>query len=255
MIHIFGDSYAAEHDGIDWQWYKQLSQRMQQPLQITSHFGVSNEWVCMQFMNYLKGGEIKKGDTVVVVTTNPDRHWFIWNAPQISNWNWISDDRKQLQERYDISDEQLQAIDLYYKHIKKDQLDFWKYDATQAWWNFYANMLNDQGISLVCIPGFAGHTDVHSGGPIPVTGSLMDAVCYPEFKSEAHMKKWYNRPYPDQRINHMLRDNHTVLATALDNSLTNRTSLDLMELPFKTGILSISSEAILKNQLSPTLMR
>jgi hypothetical protein len=49
----------------------------------------------------------------------------------------------------------------------------------------------------------------------------------------------------------MLKDNHTVLAQAL---LANR-PFDLADLDWKKSILSLSTKSMLKDQLSPVLLR
>ena len=65
------------------------------------------------------------------------------------------------------------------------------------------------------------------------------------------MDEYYELPIPDQRINHMLKDNHTVLAQAL---LANR-PFDLAQLPWKKGILTVNTSAMLKDQMSPVPLR
>ena len=65
------------------------------------------------------------------------------------------------------------------------------------------------------------------------------------------MDEYYELPIPDQRINHMLKDNHKVLADAL---LANK-PFDLAELDWKKGILSTSTSGMLKDQLSPVPLR
>ena len=65
------------------------------------------------------------------------------------------------------------------------------------------------------------------------------------------MDAYYELPIPDQRINHMLKDNHSVLAQAL----LAGDPFDLKDLAWTKGVLSTSTTSMLKDQLSPTLLR
>jgi hypothetical protein len=53
----------------------------------------------------------------------------------------------------------------------------------------------------------------------------------------------------------MLRDNHHVLAEAIFKSINDRSILDLDKLSWTTGKLNLSTEKMLRNQLSPVPLR
>jgi len=250
-LWIYGDSYAAEHKGVEWQWYKDLAAIRKLDYESFADYGVANEWICMKFIEDFRRGMHTQGDTVIVVTTHADRHWFLWDLPSVSNYASMKD---LPDDNFQMTAEQMQAIELYYKHIQSGYTNAWKYDATTAWWNAYALKLRTAGVNLIVIPGFSNTTDILHEGTVSVRGSLFEAVCTPEFKNQSAMDKYYARPIPDQRVNHMLRDNHHVLAEALNTCLTDHTTLDLDKLPWIINKLSVSTEPMLKGQLSPKLL-
>jgi|TARA_B100001094_G_scaffold333278_1_gene410221 hypothetical protein len=252
-LWVYGDSYAVNHENCDWQWTKNLARLLKVDHLSQADYGVANEWICMKFVeDYKVAKNIKRGDTVVIVMTACVRHWFLWEHPNISNYenmiNWPAG-------KFGITQDQIDAVEQYYKHIQKGYVDAWKYDATTAWWNWYAQDLNKKGIELIIIPGFNNTTDVLHDGTVPVRGSLFHAVCETEFTSPKAMEKYYARGIPDQRINHMLRDNHHVLAEAIFKSINDRSILDLDKLSWTTGKLNLSTEKMLRNQLSPVPLR
>ena len=104
---------------------------------------------------------------------------------------------------------------------------------------------------MYILQGFANATDVLPVGTIEIKGNLFNTVCEGEFKSQKAMDEYYELPIPDQRINHMLKDNHKVLADAL---IANK-SFDLAELDWHKGLLSVSTSGMLKDQLSPVPLR
>jgi len=251
-LWVYGDSYTVDYKDVSWQYYKELATIRNLELRAHGEHGVANEYICMKFIEDWKRENIKQGDTVIVVMTSCVRHWFLWDHPNVSNYQNMTN---MPSDNFGITEEQISAMNLYYKHIQKGYVDAWKYDATTAWWNNYKDILEQKGVNLIVIPGFNNTTDIMHNGTIPVRGSLFETVCRGEFKTQAAMDKYYERGIPDQRINHMLRDNHHILAEALNSCLTNRTELDLNTLPWIYNKLSLSTEPMLKHQLSPTLLR
>ena len=146
---------------------------------------------------------------------------FIWDQLGISLGLFL--------DHFGITKDQVHAVEQYYKHIQSGFIDSWKYDATTTWLNHYAKRLADLGVEMYILQGFANATDVLPVGTIEIKSNLFNTVCEGEFKSQKAMDEYYELPIPDQRINHMLKDNHKVLADAL---LKNK-SFDLAELDWK----------------------
>ena len=246
-VYVYGDSYAVSLQA-DWQWYKQIAKQLKTDCYVSADFGVANEWICMQIYEDLVKGKHKPGDKVYVVMTASTRHWFLWDHPNVSNYENM---RNIPLDHFGITKDQVHAVEQYYKHIQSGFIDSWKYDATTTWLNHYAKRLADLGVDMYILQGFANATDVMPVGTIEIKSNLFNTVCEGEFKNQKAMDEYYELPIPDQRINHMLKDNHKVLADAL---LKNK-SFDLAELDWKKGILSVSTSGMLKDQLSPVALR
>ena len=246
-IYVYGDSYAVSLQA-DWQWYKQIAKHLQTDCYVSADFGVANEWICMQVYEDLVKGKHKPGDRIYVVMTASTRHWFLWDHPNVSNYENM---RNIPLDHFGISKDQVHAVEQYYKHIQSGFIDSWKYDATTAWLNHYAKRFADIGVDMYILQGFANATDVLPVGKIEIKSNLFNTVCEGEFKSQKAMDEYYELPIPDQRINHMLKDNHKVLADAL----IKNESFDLAELDWNKGLLSVSTSGMLKDQLSPVPLR
>lgn len=246
-VFVFGDSYVVDHD-IEWQWYKQYARMKNKTAHAMADYGVANSWISMQLYEYYRNENFKPGDTVIVVTTHCIRHWFLWDHPNVSNYQNMNN----LDPAYfGITRDQVRAVEYYYKHIQSGYQDAFLYDANTAWLNHYADVLASKGVELILIQGWNNATDIKHKGAVDIQGCLFESVCSLEFKDKQHMEAWYERDVPDQRINHMMKDNHKVLAEAL----ANQDTIVLQDLPWRKGELSNSSEAMLKGQLSPKLLR
>ena len=248
MIRVYGDSYAIDLQ-VDWQWYKQIAKAKKQDYYVRADFGVANEWICMMLFEDFFNKEIKPGDEVYVCMSACIRHWFLWDHPNVSNYQNM---RNLPADKFGISQPQLDAIEMYYKHIQSGFIDSWKFDATTAWLNHYAKVFAEQDIKLNILQGFGNATDVMPQGHKTIQGDLFSTVCTGEFKSQKSMDDYYNEPIPDQRVNHMLKDNHKVLADAL---LSNDDVVNLNQLPWTKRALSINTMPMLKDQLSPHGLR
>lgn len=247
-VYVYGDSYAVSLQA-DWQWYKQYAKQLKTDCYVSADFGVANEWICMQIYEDFSKRKFQTGDTIFVVMTACTRHWFLWDHPNVSNYENM---RNIPLDYFGISKDQVKAVEQYYKHIQSGFIDSWKYDATTTWLNHYAKIFQDTlGVKMIIMQGFGNSTDVNPEGALKIKGNLFNTVCEGEFKSQKAMDEYYELPIPDQRINHMLKDNHKVLADAL---LANK-PFDLAELDWKKGILSTSTSGMLKDQLSPVPLR
>lgn len=247
-VFVYGDSYAVSLQA-DWQWYKQYAKEKNAQLFVSADFGVANEWTCMQLYEDFANRKFSPGDTIFVVMTAGTRHWFLWDHPNVSNFENM---RHIPLDHFGITKDQVNAVEQYYKHIQSGLIDAWKYDATTTWLNHYAKRIKqDFDANLIILQGFEYATDVAPEGAIKIKGNLFNTVCSGEFKNKQAMDKYYELPIPDQRINHMLKDNHTVLAQAL----LKGQDFDLEQLNWKKQILSVSTVGMLKDQLSPEPLR
>lgn len=248
-IHVFGDSFARDWN-LPWQWHRQLGAISNRDVNIIAEFGVSNDWIGMKFADELICGSFEEGDVVIAVTTSCSRYWFLEDHPTISNFLNLTE-FEGYKNKYGVSDEQVKAIELYYKHIHQGRVDAFRFDSQVAWWNHQSRVLDGMGVKLCVIPGWDHTSLVKFDSRIPVMGNLVDHVSSTEFTSERAMEEWYNRPLPDQRVNHMLMDNHYELARALAQSITEDRPLDLINTPWRKGVLNVRTQKMFAAQLSP----
>lgn len=252
-IYVYGDSFVRDW-GLDWQWHHQLGAIANRNVRIKGDFGVANDWIFMQFAEDLNDKQFHRGDVVIIVTTNCSRYWFLKDHPTISNYANLTQ-FNLYKDKYGVTDEEVQAINLYYKHIHQGYIDAFRFDAQVAWINTMSKLLAEQGVHVCVIPGWDNFSYVKLETTVPVQGNLVDSVSSQEFTSEKAMDEWYNRAIPDQRVNHLLKDNHYELARALAQSITQRVPLNLDTVPWKKSVLNIRTEKMLANQLSPVLIR
>lgn len=252
-IYVYGDSFVRDW-GLPWQWHNQLGTIANRNVRIKGDFGVANDWIFLQFAEDIHEGIYAPGDVVILVTTNCGRYWFLKDHPTISNYANLTQFH-MYKEKYGVTDEQVQAIELYYKHIHQGYVDAFRFDAQIAWINSMSRKLQEKNVRLCVIPGWDNFSHIQLDVNIPVVGNLVDSVSSQEFTSEKAMDEWYNRAIPDQRVNHLLADNHYELARALATAITSNTVLDLNNIAWKKNILNLRTEKMLANQLSPSLIR
>jgi hypothetical protein len=221
---------------------------------IKGDFGVSNDWILMQLAEDWYANSFEKDDIVIVVTTSCNRYWFLKDHPTISNYNQMTQFHNY-KDKWGVTDEQQHAIELYFKHIHQGYLDAFRFDAHIAWINDMSNKLAQQGVKLMLLPGWDNFSHVRPQTTLPTQGSLVASVSEKEFTSEDAMDRWYSRTIPDQRVNHLIKDNHYELARAIANSITRDTVLDLDSVDWKLKVLNLQTEKMFANQLSPTLIR
>ena len=125
-VYVYGDSYAVSLQA-DWQWYKQIAKHFKTDCYASADFGVANEWICMQIYEDLVKKKHKQGDKIYVVMTAGTRHWFLWDHPNVSNYENM---RNIPLDHFGITKDQVNAVEQYYKHIQSGFIDAWRYDAT-----------------------------------------------------------------------------------------------------------------------------
>jgi len=249
---IYGDSFVRDW-GLDWQWHRQLANIAGRDMSIQGDFGVANDWILMKAAEDSYHNNYASGDVVIIVTTSCNRYWFLKDHPTISNYSNLTQ-FENYKNKYGVTDEQHTAIELYYKHIHQGYIDSFRFDAQTAWINDFSEQQLKKGVKVMLLPGWDNFSHVVPRTSLSVKGTLVD-VSSQEFTSERAMDDWYNRPIPDQRVNHLLKDNHYELAKAIATAITNDTLLDLASVPWKQGVLNTRTSSAFAKQLSPTLIR
>lgn len=248
-LHVFGDSFASNW-GYDFQWMQQLSDRLGcTQFHATAQPGSANEWFLMMMADVYSKGLITRGDYVVITLSAAGRQWLIERVPQVGNW---ANMRNVDTGYFGLTELETQAIDQYYHHLYNPAIDNFRWDAYAAWCTVMSNQLLKDGIRLITLEGFGHSTAIRPQSCVPVTGSLYE-ISEKEFVSKSAMDAWYDRNVPDQRLNHLLRDNHEILAEKLYQSFAHNEPLNLVT-GFKTKRITGANDAHIKDQLSPVEM-
>ena len=211
-LWIFGDSFVSplnksyDKDYFpDYAWTKQLANKLNLNLRIEALPGVSNQWISIRIKEYFD--KIEQSDSVIVVTTQPNRHWIIKDLPRMSN---IFQNNFQ---KY-ITKKQYTAITSYVAQFA-DRHDFLSQIHYEWFLQWCRSTLSDKS-KLCLIPGFDS-TRLHD---VCNSASLFD-IDQNEFGDRK------NQGMYDKRINHLSEVNHNVLAYKVENFFKNNEGIDL----------------------------
>ncbi len=81
-------------------------------------------------------------------------------------------------------------------------------------------------------------------------GKKVNSICKFEFVDNDAALAWYDQlDLPDQRLNHMCKDNHTILADRMYEHITHKCTLDLAY-GYNNSFLSIATQDA--DQLNPS---
>ena len=244
-LHIFGDSFSQPFKE-DWVWTNQLGNKLQvTALSNNSHIGVSNDWIFSKIRDAILGNQEKplvKNDVAVVVITSPYRYWFFKDKPQFSNYMISNWDEFATEHDKGITE----AIKGYVNYIQRDELDLIRTEFQVGW---LKQMRHQIEFDLLLIPGFSMTIDF--AGIINVLGDLTGSVSNAEFVTPDDDEKWYKGGI-DTRYNHLIKDNHDILADKCVHSLMTGTTLDLC-VGFKRHILR-GDERYTSKQVGPLLI-
>lgn len=224
---VIGDSYsfpiqqAHSLKNIDRKyntnWIEILAKNLKvNSAEIRSNYGVSNEWIYDQFLDVKD--KINPNDYIIVQTTSKSRHWFFEDSPQKSNVLETNTNDNFFTKA------QADSITAYYRHLQNDNLDSIITKSILHSLSCYKNLGN-----ILILPGWESVNDVQ--------GNLTDSICDNEFDNMQTRSMFYNLHQYDPRLNHMIIDNHYVLADKILNYFIDSTPLDLTY-GFKSNIFT-----------------
>jgi hypothetical protein len=210
---IFGDSFVsplnANYDKDyhpDWTWTKQLATKLNLQTTIVAQPGISNQWISKKINEHEENME--EGDIVIIVTSEPNRTWLLEDFPEFSNI-FVNNLEKW------ISKKQNKAVQSYVENfgIQHDFISQMHYD----WFLHWCRSKLSSKVLLCLLPGFT-NTDIHD-----TTDSNLALKDIDEQEFENLMDK----PEFDKRMNHMSKENHTILADKVYKFLTENEKIDL----------------------------
>lgn len=255
-LYLFGDSFsvpstavAGSDSWVDWQWSVQLSDLMGLELKALAEFGVSNEWIISRFNFFLD--QYKSGDHIIIQTTESSRYWYFQDKPWVSNPFGLVDD---LVGEKILTPKENDAMRAYINYIHTDEKDWQRQQMMYAYLNTMRWALGNHGIQVHILPGF----DQPQQFPIAVNGGELQGclqhVSKNEFISHEHGEEWYAQPNtPDQRLNHLSRDNHDRLAKRLYDHFNGESINFINEREWLSGYLSIETQRA--DQLCPSTIK
>ena len=240
-IYFFGDSFTVDYK-TDWTWTRQLAEKLHvQGLVNNSEPGTSNDWILMKLREFIP--QMTREDIVVVCTTSLYRYWFFKDNPELSNYmigNWDKMAAK------DIDQDTIDAVQGYVTQLQRDDIDLFRFETQIAWLKGCRDTI---GFQLLLIPGFEMGIDFK--GLVRVHGDMTNTVSNGEFLTKQDDEQWYRKGI-DTRYNHMIRDNHDVMADKCLNSILTGNDLDLTT-GFKRNILR-GDERLTHKQVGPKLV-
>tara|TARA_B100001057_G_scaffold490743_1_gene579631 strand:- start:2505 stop:3299 length:795 start_codon:yes stop_codon:yes gene_type:complete len=241
-LFIYGDSFGADWNA-NWQWHRQLVAMLNTNGKgITrvvnqSVSGCSNDYSFDLFSRDRQ----KPGDVVLFLLTEPSRQTFWMEKPHVGNLRSITDTDTAVE---------LKKLD---EQKYRAALDYWTYLD-----DFHINYLRlqqliyslrvlqiERELMFQMIPCF--DMDLDWTDQVEVIGSLTQTVCDGEFVSEKDMLEWYSTSI-DTRANHMVANNHTVLANKVFDALMFKKTIDLtqdFEKAFLTNIQKLNHDGLL----------
>lgn len=235
-VWIFGDSYAALHEGhIDssilpenTQWGQILGNKLDYNVINLGVGGSPFEHSTKCFYDSLSS--FKENDLIVVCLTSFTRKWIFEDNP---TYSFLSMFKRMLMEEK-ITKNDYDFYSRYFGEIHNHTIE--KRHALN-WVTSVAYHANLKKVKCLIIPCFSSSrldlTSLYNKNFYKVSGSLWDDVSLKEFTYESRLPA----NTMDPRRNHMCPENHEILADKIFTTVTSNSVLDLKS-GFKTNLYS-----------------
>lgn len=230
-LYIYGDSFGADWK-TDWQWHRQLVSKLN--MNGVRIDRVVNQCVCgcsndYSFDMFTKDRQ-KPGDVVIFLITGIDRQTYWWDKPYLCNLKSITETEAAKDLKATDTDKYNAALD-YWIHLDNYHLNFRRLE--QLVYSLRVMQI-ERELKFQMIPCFPA--EINWTDQIEVIGNLTDTVCDGEFVTLDDAEEWYSTSM-DTRANHMVLDNHTVLANKVYSALVHNEKIDLTK-DFQRGFLT-----------------
>jgi len=214
MIWTFGDSFAKHFkeskyfNHLDQSYVEQVSRALDQSVKSFAKPLLTLEHTYENF-NKLRN-ELSKKDIVIVALTNVDRRYFWKNQP--------------LKTLY-LNDNEQDAVN-YYREYLSNQLELQATFLENFLYNLNA-LTKKLELHTIVMPSFNDSNVIlktfNNFDYLHISNCSLAEVSFKEFKP-GHM---ITDMMDDLRVNHLCRNNHTILAKKIINNITNKDPLDL----------------------------
>lgn len=214
-LWVFGDSFVSPINYMiynnteelpDYAWTRQISEKIKHDLKLIAMPGVSNQWISNKINEHEEN--MAQGDTVIIVTSEPNRTWLLEDIPEFSNIFVNNLDKL-------IPKKQNKAIQSYVENfgIQHDFISQIHYD----WFLHWCRSKLSNKFMLCILPGFT-NTDMHDTVDNNATLKTIDEQEFAQLQDKAMY---------DKRLNHMRKENHTILADKVYKFLSTGEKIDL----------------------------
>lgn len=194
-LWIYGDSFSVENNpdsGVEKTWTETVATILGLEISNNAEHGISNDYLYKSILNDIESWET--GDCVIIQLTAPWRVWFFEHLPHLSNFTNCTLDSN-------LEEAQINAVDEYTKYLFNKEALMTQYYIIQSALKNLCLQCSD--IKILVLPGF------HPVEDIPGT---LSTICMNEFENETVSTNFYKYWNIDPRINHLVEDNHLLLA-------------------------------------------
>lgn len=226
-LWVFGDSYAEQYNGLKEQWIQCTSNRLEQNIRCYGLVGSSAEYTYNTLLNVKN--EIKEQDIIIIMLTTHSRRWFFKDYPNHTAQPAPGTDFKQPVSIYNSTgfDDVDNALSLY-EDCLNNLIVFETYlENFLHNLNYFTKKLN---LHTILIPNFYDtqyflNNKKKMFSNIYFANGIMVDISLNEFTKEYFIE--YNTSQKDVRINHLLKDNHLILADKIVDNIKNKSNIDL----------------------------
>lgn len=226
---VVGDSFSA--DNLDTKdtykaWYVQTAEKLGLKCDNHSLIGSSQDWCWWKLAQNISS--LTPQDQILVVITHPGRFWFFDNKPQLTNYQILNIDDE-------LNQEQLDAVKKYIMHVQRPPLDIQLQAHRLGWLDAQVRRYKLKPAHVICaFPifvqeqyQFKEHVNWLDYENVIVSKGDLISIERREYKQGVDENELW-QGY-DCRYNHLIKDNHAVLANIIAEAIQNGTNADITQ--------------------------
>lgn len=229
-IYVFGDSFAELRleDNLNWQWQYQVAQHFNCDLVNVANNGASSEWITLKLAKFWNDFEIN--DIVICFIPYWDRDCIFPNDPDFTHLFALDQYGKDdfVTERWNqYTSEQRDAFKKYFMYLHNIDLVRLKTASYHIW----IDNLAARGI--ISTPPLVIETRDQNVNVMPRTqyvrakGNMMDVNMSEWLNEDLWMELTKDGLFQDERVSHLSKKNHNILANKIITYIEKRVAPDL----------------------------
>lgn len=238
-LWVFGDSFAHHYPSLTEQWMNIVADHLKTDLKCFGLVASSAEFTYNNFKNNRQN--IKPNDIVIVAQTTTYRRWFFRNFPDTTT---VPNSENLGYTMSHVSPtgnkDESEALALYDKHLANEEVEL------QHLYNFLYNLdyltqkLNTHTIVLINFYDtekyIADKLDLWPNIQFAKDKTLVPSM--DEFALDFFEKIDYKKGIKDVRVNHLVRDNHLILADKIIRNIKYKEPINLAK-GFHKNIITV----------------